>query len=490
MTIDRTRTHREILIAIATRAMTERGLLPDFSPEAQAEVSRLSEPPLNRSSLHDLRDLLWCSIDNDESRDLDQLSVAQTTPGGKMKILVAIADVDMLVKDGSAINAHAAHNTTSVYTPAKIFSMLPEKLSTDLTSLNAGVDRPAVIVEMVIGEDGSLQGSNVYQAVVRNQAKLAYRSVAAWLDNAGPAPDALAAVPGLADNLRMQDQAAQKMKKFRHLHGALSFETNEATPVMVGDKVLGMEVDTRNRASEMIENFMIVANGVTARFLSGHRFPSIRRVVEAPERWDRIVELARQHKVKLPDQPDSVALEQFLQKEKADDPQHFPDLSLAIIKLIGAGEYSAEPPSDRVPDHFGLAARDYAHSTAPNRRYPDLITQRLLKAVLAGQPAPYSLSELQEMAKHCTIEEDEANKVERQVIKSAAALLLQAHIGEQYDAIVTGASAKGTWVRLVDPLVEGKLVEGYQGVDVGDRLRVQLAAVDVEQGFIDFKRVR
>ncbi len=483
------RTHREILIDIATRAMTERGLLPNFSPDVMAEISRLQEPPIDLASLQDLRSLMWCSIDNDDSRDLDQLSVAQGMPGGQVKILVGIADVSALVKEGMAINAHAEHNTTSVYTPAIIFPMLPEQLSTGLTSLNAGADRTAIIVEMVIDPDGSLSASNIYRAVVHNKAKLAYNSVAAWLDGNGPAPDELASVPGLEDNLRLQEQTAQVMGKFRYIHGALSLETRDANPVMDGDQMRSMEVEQKNRASEIIENFMVAANGVTARFLAAHHFASIRRVVEAPERWDRIVQLAQQHGTKLPDAPNSIALEQFLQKEKSADPQYFPDLSLAIIKLIGPGEYAAEPPGDQVPDHFGLAARDYAHSTAPNRRYPDLITQRLLKAALAGQSAPYTLNELQEIAKHCTIEEDEATKVERQVNKSAAALLLQSHIGERFDAIVTGASMKGTWVRLLQIPVEGKLVRGFKGVDVGDRLHVQLISVDVEQGFIDFKRI-
>ncbi len=482
--------HREILIEIADNAMTEHGLLPDFSAEALAELDRLQEAPLNPAAVHDLRGLLWCSIDNDDSRDLDQLSVAQPMADGQVKILVAIADVDALVKDGMAINAHAAYNTTSVYTPARIFPMLPEKLSTDLTSLNPGVDRPSVVVEMVIASDGSLQGSDVYPAVVRNQAKLAYNSVAAWLEGAGPAPQALASVPGLEDNLRLQDRAAEEMKKFRYTHGALSFETVEGTPQMDGDQLSGIQAEKKNRASDLIENFMVVANGVTARFLASHRFPSIRRVVQAPERWDRIVEIAQRYGEKLPARPDSEALEQFLQKQKIHDPVHFPDLSLTMIKLIGPGEYAAEPPNDTVPDHFGLAARDYAHSTAPNRRFPDLITQRLIKAALAGRPTPYPLGLLQQMAKHCTIQEDEAHKVERQVNKSSAALLLQPHIGEQFDAIVTGASVKGTWVRLLQIPVEGKLVEGFQGVDVGDRLHVQLLSVEVDQGYIDFKRVR
>jgi VacB/RNase II family 3'-5' exoribonuclease len=481
--------HREILVEIATRAMTERGLWPTFSPEALTELDHLHQPapvPANQPALRDMRDLLWCSIDNDDSRDLDQLSAAQALPGGQVKILVAIADVAALVKEGTAINAHAAHNTTSVYTPAVIFSMLPEKLSTDLTSLNAGVDRLAIVIEMIIAPDGSLQGSDVCSALVRNQARLAYQRVADWLEGSGPPQST---VPGLGESLRLQERVAQEMKKYRCQQGALSFETVDAAPVMAGDAVGGIGAGKKNRASDMIENFMIVANGVTARFLAEHGFPSIRRVVQAPARWDRIVEIAQQHGETLPGMPDSIALEQFLQKQKARAPQQFHELSLTIIKLIGAGEYAAEPPGDTVPDHFGLAARDYTHSTAPNRRYPDLITQRMIQAALAGRPAPYPLNELQALAKHCTLEEDEAGKVERQVHKSAAALLLRSRIGERFDAVVTGASAKGTWVRLAQVPVEGKLMQGFQGVDVGDRLQVVLISVDVEQGFIDFRKV-
>jgi VacB/RNase II family 3'-5' exoribonuclease len=484
------RTHREILTGIAVRAMSEHGLLTDFSPEAQEELAHLQAPQPDTAVLRDLRDLPWCSIDNDQSRDLDQLSVAQTLPGREVKILVAIADVDALVKDGTAINAHAVHNTTSVYTPAIIFSMLPEKLSTDLTSLNESEDRVAMVVEMVVGPDGSLEGEDVYSAVVRNHARLNYDGVGAWLEGASPVPAAMEAVEGLVDNLRLQDRVGQDMKKFRYSHGALSFETRSAEPVMDGDRLSHMEVDQKTRSKEMVENFMIVANGVTARFLSAHHFPSIRRVVHAPSRWDRIVEIARLHGELLPNEPDSVALEKLLLKQKAVDPKGFADLSLAIIKLVGAGEYAAEPPDDRVPDHFGLAAHDYAHSTAPNRRYPDLLTQRLIKAALAGQQTPYGLQELQELAKHLTFQEDQARKVERQVDKSAAALLFQDQIGKRFDAMVTGASPKGTWVRLLKVPVEGKLVEGFQGADVGDHLQVELAAVEVEAGFIDFRRVQ
>ena len=482
--------HRAILQSIAQRAMLERGLLPDFSAEALAELGKIQAPAeMNGEAVRDLRDLLWASIDNDDSLDLDQLTVAEAMPGDKVKILVAVADVDSLVRNGSAIDEHARHNTTSVYTAARIFPMLPEKLSTDLTSLNFNEDRLSIVVEMVIGADGSLQDSDIYRARVRNHAKLAYNSVAAWLEGNGTVPEAIVARNGLDENLRMQDRIAQSMKNFRHVHGALSFETIEAKPIFDGNEIRDLEVEKKNRAKDIIEDFMIAANGVTARYLSSRKLPSIRRVVRTPKRWERIVEIAEEHGFTLPVNPDSKALEEFLIKEKAADPLRFPDLSLAVIKLLGAGEYVAELPGETAPGHFGLAVRDYTHSTAPNRRYTDLITQRLLKAAIADGSSPYSDDELDVLAKHCTEEEDAANKVERQVGKSAAALLLESRIGEQFDAIVTGASSKGTWVRLLNMPVEGRLVHGFEGIDVGDRIRVQLISVDVERGYIDFRKV-
>ncbi len=482
--------HRTILQSIAHRAMLERGLLPDFSAEALAQLAAIQTPASADSELiRDQRDLLWASIDNDDSLDLDQLTVAEAMPGGKVKIMVAVADVDSLVKEGSAIDDHAHHNTTSVYTAARIFPMLPEKLSTDLTSLNLNEDRLSFVVEMEIDVDGSILNSEIYRALVRNHAKLAYNSVAGWLDGTETMPQAVAAVPKLEDNLRIQDQAAQSMKGLRHVHGALSLETIEAKPVFDDDQIRALEIEEKNRAKELIEDFMIAANGVTARFLSAKNSPSIRRVVRTPKRWERIVEIAADHKFNLPELPDSVALEEFLVKQKDADPLRFPDLSLAVIKLLGAGEYIAELPAGNVPGHFGLAVKDYAHSTAPNRRYPDLLTQRLLKAILEGKPVPYRKDELDILAAHCTEAEDAANKVERRVGKSAAALLLESRIGEQFDSIVTGASEKGTWVRLLTIPIEGKLIQGFEGIDVGDRTRVQLISVDVERGYIDFKKV-
>jgi exoribonuclease-2 len=482
--------HRAILQSIAHRAMLERDLLPDFSAGALAELDKIrSTTNADSEPIRDQRDLLWASIDNDDSLDLDQLTVAEAIPDGKVKVLVAIADVDALVKKGSALDQHASHNTTSVYTAAEIFPMLPEKLSTDLTSLNLDEDRLALVIEMEIDTDGSLLNSEIYRASVRNHAKLAYNSIAAWLEGNQPAPEAVSSVPGLEANLHLQDRTAQNMKNLRHVQGALSLETIETKPVFDGDQIRSLEIEEQNRAKEIIADFMIASNGVTARYLSAKKFPSIRRVVRTPKRWERIVEIAANYKFNLPELPNSKALEVFLVGQKAADPLRFPDLSLAVIKLLGNGEYVAELPEGNAPGHFGLAVKDYSHSTAPNRRYPDLLTQRLLKAALEGKPVPYSKEELDDLAAHCTEAEDASNKVERRVEKSAAALLLESRVGERFDSIVTGASDKGTWVRLLSIPVEGKLVQGFEGLDVGQRLSVQLISVDVQQGFIDFKNV-
>jgi len=387
------------------------------------------------------------------------------------------------------LDDHARQNTTSVYTVAETFPMLPEKLSTDLTSLNYESDRLAIVIEMVLAGDGTLQSSDIYEAVVRNRAKLAYNSVAAWLDGNGPMPQVIGQVKGLDENIRLQDRVAQKLKTLRHLNGALDLETIETRPVFDGDELKDMEAEKKNRAKEIIEDFMIAANGVTARYLASKKVTSLRRVVRVPKRWDRIIELAAERGTTLPREPDSKALEQFLVSAKAADPLRFPDLSLSVVKLMGAGEYVVELPGDSVAGHFGLAVKDYTHSTAPNRRFPDLITQRLLKAAMAGHSQPYENDELESLAKHCTEEEDAATKVERQVTKSAAAMMLESRIGEQFDAIVTGASDKGTWVRLLRLPVEGRLVSGFEGMDVGRELRVQLLRTDVERGYIDFKKM-
>ena len=477
---------RQNLSAIARRAMIERGMEPDFSPAVRREVAEIAGPATASDGVRDLRELLWASIDNDDSRDLDQLTVAESLKQGRVRIRVAIADVDALVRKDTAIDGHASRNTTSVYTTAALFPMLPEALSTDLTSLNQDEDRISVVVDMVFEADGVLAASEIYRGQVRNRAKLAYRGVAAWLEGAGAAPQRLAGTPGLGENLRVQDGLAQKLAALRHRRGALSLESVEAKPVFDGDALADLVHDPKDRAKQIIEDFMIAANGVTAAYLDAKGLPSLRRVLRSPERWDRLVELALRSGERLPEAPDAVALESFLVKRRNAEPENFADLSLAVVKLIGRGEYALDLPGREPTGHFGLAVRDYAHSTAPNRRFPDLITQRLIKVALAGEPLPYTIPRLVELAEHCTTREDDATKVERRVAKSAAALLLSGRVGETFDATVTGASIKGTWVRLLNPPVEGRLERGTAGLDVGDRVRVKLIHTDIERGFIDF----
>jgi VacB/RNase II family 3'-5' exoribonuclease len=483
------RSDRARLRAIAVAAMRERGLEPHMPADALAEVDAMAGPPhTTEEPTRDLRGLLWCSIDNDDSRDLDQLSVAEPLAGGDVKVLVAIADVDAAVAKGSAVDRHAAQNTTSVYTPGVIFPMLPEKLSTDLTSLNDQQDRLSVVIEMTVSPDGQLKSSDIYGAQVRNRAKLAYNAVGAWLAGSGPLPPAAAAARGMDEQLRVQDRVAQALAHIRYELGALEFQTLEIEAIFDGDTLRDVQPQVGNRAKALIENLMVAANGLTARFLDAHGFPSLRRVVKSPERWDRIRGLAHDLGDELPEAADSRALNAFLARRKQASPDTFPDLSTTIIKLLGSGEYVVDPPGAEPPGHFGLAVRDYSHSTAPNRRYPDLITQRLVKAALATHPSPYALAELEGLAAQCTRQEDNANKVERQVRKAAAALLMESRIGEVFDGIVTGASNKGTWVRVGTPPIEGKLMKGERGLDVGDHVRVRLVGVNVERGFIDFVR--
>jgi VacB/RNase II family 3'-5' exoribonuclease len=480
---------RSDLQRIAHRAMLDRGLVPEFSAAEMAEARGLDPGigPLDPKT-RDLRGLLWASIDNDDSRDLDQLTVAQPISPTATRILIAIADVDAKVKQGSALDHHARTNTTSVYTDARIFPMLPELLSTDLTSLNEGQERLVLVVDMIVDGDGQVTEGELTRALVVNRAKLAYNAVAAWLEGKSEPPAKVSAVAGLAENLRLQDRVAQSLRQRRHQNGALELETLEPRAVFQGDAVADLRLEQQNRAKQLIEDFMVAANVTTARFLEKKGFPSVRRVLRSPERWERIVELAGTHGTQLPGEPDARALEAFLAERRQADPEHFPDLSLAVVKLLGRGEYALETPGQRATEHFGLAVRDYTHSTAPNRRFPDLLTQRLVKAALADRPPPYPNDELAALAQHCTVAEDAAAKVERQVRKSAAALLLQTRIGQTFEAFVTGASAKGTWVRLLSPPVEGRVVRGFEGLDVGDRVTVKLEHTDVERGFIDFSR--
>jgi len=491
MTAANSKNGKSVLEQIARRVMMEHGFQTDFSFAALYELAKIQNFDAGKGIIFkDLRQLLWASIDNDDSQDLDQLTVAEELPDNNVKILVAIADVDSMVKKNSEIDGHAHQNKTTVYTAGKTFPMLPEKLSTNLTSLDYNEDRPALVVEMLIDDAGEIKSSDIYHATVNNHAKLAYNAVAAWLEGKEPTPNkAVAVPPALAENLRIQDRVAQKLRSQRYKRGALELQTLEASPVFDGDEIRDLQVEENNRAKEIIEDFMIAANDVTAVFLQGKHISSLRRVVRAPKRWDRIVEIAAQHNFQLPAQPDSKALSDFLVKQKAADPLRFPDLSLIIIKLLGAGEYVVELPNQTAPGHFGLAVKDYTHSTAPNRRFPDLITQRILKSTLSGSPVPYTDSELSELAQRCTEKEDDANKVERQVAKSAAAMLLSVRIGDLFDAICTGAADKGTWVRIFQPPIEGRLARGYEGVDVGNRLKVKLVHVDVDKGFIDFEKV-
>lgn len=481
---------RIILQNIARKAMISRGLVPDFPDVEISELNKILLPATCKPEISkDMRDLLWCSIDNADSLDLDQLTYAESLEGNKVRILVAIADVDALVNAKSNIDIHASQNTASVYTVAQIFPMLPEKLSTNLTSLSLDSDRCAIVVDMILGVDGKVEQSDVYQAIVRNYAKLQYSKVALWLEGTGTDYPEITRVKGLEDNIKLQDRIAQKMKELRYEHGALEFETIEASPVFDGDTLREMKVELKNRAKDLIEDFMIAANGSTAQYLTGKKFPSLRRVVRVPERWDRIVELASGNGFSLPAEADSKSLSDYLKFIRQKDPVHFSDASLSILKLLGPGEYVVDVPGEIPPGHFGLAVKDYTHSTAPNRRYPDLITQRLLKSAISGQPVPYTLEQLGQIATHCTLKEDDVKKVERQVEKSANAILMESRIGEIFDAIVSGASPKGTWIRLLNPHVEGKLVDGFKGLEVGNKLKARLTHIDVESGFIDFEKV-
>jgi VacB/RNase II family 3'-5' exoribonuclease len=479
------------LTSIARQTMLEHGLEPDLPAAAAAQLQAIAAPALEQGpQIRDQRALLWCSIDNDDSRDLDQLSVAQPLTGGAVRILVAVADVDASIVRDSPLDAHARVNTTSVYTAAQVFPMFPERLSTDLTCLAEGQERLSLVIDMTVAADGSVSASDVYRARVVNRAKLAYNGVAAWLDGHGPPPPRVAAVPGMDQQLRIQDGVAQTLKRVRRAQGALALTTLEAQAVYDGAQLIDLKPDENNRAKELIEFFMIAANGVVARFLESRGSSSLRRVLRPPTRWDRIVTLASGYGETLPTTPDARALSEFLVKRQQAAPAQFPDLSLAVVKLLGAGEYVLKPHGQPSEGHFGLAVDDYTHATAPNRRFPDVITQRLLKAALSGAAAPYGDEELRALGAHCTEQEGNAAKVERQVRKSAAALLLQSRIGAQFDAMVTGAADKGTWVRIAQPLAEGRLVKGFEGLDVGDTVRVQLLHTDVQRGFIDFARVR
>jgi VacB/RNase II family 3'-5' exoribonuclease len=477
------------LQAIAKEVMLAHGFEPDFPPQVQDQLADLKrKPPLVVAApgVRDLRDLLWSSIDNDTSRDLDQIEVAQRLSDGQVKILVGIADVVAFVRKQSPIDEHAARETTTVYAGIRNFPMLPEELSTGQTSLLENQDRLSVIIEFVVDATGVVTSSDVYQAVVRNKAQLQYNSVGKWLEGSAAAPAKVAASGDLQEQLKLQDEIAQKLKNQRYRNGALNIQTDEVRPLVLNEQVVDVIKQQKNRATELIEDFMVAANGVVARFLQN--VSSLRRIVRTPERWDRIVQLAAAKGFKLPSEPDSKALNDFLLHRKAADPDHFAELSLAVIKLIGPGEYVLERVGEVAPGHFGLAVQDYTHSTAPNRRFPDVVTQRLIKAMLSGQRNPYSDDELMAIAANCTQKENAARKVEREMAKRLAAVALQHRIGEVFDAIVTGVTPHGTFVRVLQQHVEGLLAQGQRGLDVGDKLRAKLIRTDLEKGYIDFAR--
>jgi len=479
------------LVEIARNTMIHEGFEPDFPPAAMAEVEKLNpNRPLARPDVRDLRDLLWSSIDNVESKDLDQVEYVERD-GDQIKVLIGIADVDSYVAQCSAVDQHAFENTTSVYTGVKTFPMLPEKLSTNLTSLVQDEDRLAIVIEFGVPIDGQVIAREVYAASVRNKAKLSYDAVGKWLDDKGTIPDAIAKIPELEEQIKLQVEAASRLLATRRANGALELETIQATPVMDDSgAVVDLNVTEQNSARDIIENFMIAANVSMSDYLAKHGVTSLQRIVRTPENWPRIVEMAEEMHESLPDEPDARALAQFLDRRRKLDPDHFPDLSLAVVKLLGPGEYIAQRPEDRGEGHFGLAVHNYIHSTAPNRRYADLITQRLLKSSLSPNTSPYSLSELQQIADHCNERESAARKVERKMRKVAAAVLLRNRIGEEFDAIVTGITAKGTFVRTIKPPVDGLVVRGKEGLKVGQHARVKLQSTDPASGFIDFAVVR
>lgn len=481
------------LVAAARAAMIEHGFEPDFPDGTDAELTEIlshTAPPSASATftaaLRDMRSLLWSSIDNDTSKDLDQIEWAERLADGRIRVLVGVADVDARVHPGMMIDTHAGKETTSVYTGVKVFPMLPPELSEGVTSLNENEERSAIVIEYCVDAEGTVSDGKTYRAIVRNRAQLAYNSVGAWLEGKGPAPAKVAEDAHLVAQLKLQDEAAQRMVDSRFQHGALDLETVETRPLMQGKDVVNLVRLEKNRATALIEEFMVAANGVMARTFDDAKVASIRRVVRTPKRWDRIVELAAGMGTKLPPEPDSKALNDFLLEQKKKDPDHFTDLSLAVVKLIGPGEYVLVEPNEAAPGHFGLAVQDYTHSTAPNRRFPDLVAQRILKALLTKVQSPYGNDALEAIAQRCTQMENAARKVEREMQKRIAAVVLHPRIGQVFRGVVTGVNEYGTFVRTLDPHTEGMVVHGGKGLDVGDRVRVKLIGTDPQRGFIDF----
>lgn len=477
------------LTELARKALLEEGFAPDFPSPVTEAAQWLDERRLISNadpSVRDLRSLLWSSIDNATSLDLDQVEYAEKLSNGDIRLLIGIADVDEFVPRDSVIDALAAQNTVSIYAGSHVFSMLPERLSTDLTSLLEGRDRLAVITEIIISQNGDVATVNIFRALLHNHAKLSYEEIGAWLDGGGAAPAAVTKVAGLEEQIRLQQEAAARLHKFRKENGALQFETIEAKPVVENDKIVALKIERRNSARDIIENFMVTANVEMAEFLEKRNVLSLRRVVKTPERWNRIVEIARSFGEILPEHADPVSLAGFLARSRAIDPVHYADLSLSIIKLMGASEYVVEEAGAESEGHFGLAVADYTHSTAPNRRYADLIVQRLVKATLAGAPPPYSFEELSSIADRCNERESAARKVERRMRKTIAASVMAGHVGEAFEAIVTGVTPKGTFARTMNPPVDGRIIRGENGLQVGEKVRVRLLKTNPQLGFIDF----
>jgi exoribonuclease-2 len=476
------------LVAAAHAAMIEHGFQPDFPAGTDTELAAIQAHPApsNVAGIEDLRSLLWSSIDNDTSKDLDQIEWVEQLPDGRIRVLIGVADVDARVSEGTVIDGHARSETTSVYTGVQVFPMLPSELSEGITSLNENEDRVALVIEYCVDAVGTASDGKAYRALVRNRAQLTYNAIGAWLEGNAPAPAKVAANADLAAQIKLQDTAARRMVDGRFQHGALDLETIETCPVMLADQAVDIARQNKNRATSLIEEFMVAANGVIAKTLEDAGVASIRRIVRTPKRWDRIVALASGMGTTLPAEPDSKALNDFLLAQKQKDPAHFPDISLAVVKLMGPGEYVLVKPNEVSPGHFGLAVQDYTHSTAPNRRFPDVVTQRLLKAWFAKAPQPYTEDDLNVIAVHCTLMEDNARKVEREMQKRIAAVVLQKRIGQSFPAIVTGVNHYGTFVRTLDPHVEGMVVQGGKGLDVGDKVTAKLVSTDPQRGFIDF----
>jgi exoribonuclease-2 len=484
-----TRSSTVDLKAIAGMAMEKYGFRSRFPALVLDEVNALQDRVHTDGSVsyRDLRSLLWSSIDNIDSMDLDQLEYAERGQGNEIHVRVAVADVDTYVTKGSQADRHAAHNGTSVYTGIVTFPMLPDRLSKDITSLLPDQDRLALVVEYSVLADGSCQPGEVYRALVRNKAKLVYEQVGEWLEGTGPVPPLVRDLPGLAEQLHLQDETARRMRKARMDQGALDLETIEAQPVVEGESVKDLVLQRQNMARKIIEEFMIGANRTMVAFLGSAGIPMIQRVVRVPKFWNEIVLTAASYGERLPGEPDAKSLAVFLKKRKEADPLRFPDLSLTVIKLLGPGEYITLEPGTPPTGHFSMAVTDYTHGTAPNRRYVDMINQRLQKSVLDKRPGEYSLEDLVDLSSWLSDREKESKKVERFMRKAAAAVLLRNRIGDSFDAIVTGASAKGTYVRLFVPPAEGRIMRGEQGLRVGQNVVVRLLKTDPFNGFLDFE---